>query len=210
MVSSNCYEATQILRIDASGRKLSSLSREIADNLINRLKKKHPQATVITRDLIDSQLPFVNREMINAFFTPAAERTEAQNQHLRISHTLIEELNSADIVVLAVPIYNFSVPAVLKAWIDLVCRAGVTFKFTENGSVGLIENCQAYTIVTSGGTEVGSNIDFMTDYLKYVLSFMGIEDLEIIKADGRKNNQLKLELALAQIDRLLKEKAIVR
>jgi FMN-dependent NADH-azoreductase len=207
MVNSNRHEVTRILRINASGRKLSSLSREIADNLINRLEKKHPQAKVITRDLIDSQLPFVDQEMINAFFTPAAERTEAQNQHLKISHTLIEELNLANIIVLAVPIYNFSIPAVLKAWIDLVCRAGVTFKFTENGAVGLIENCRAYAIVTSNGTEVGSNIDFMTGYLKHVLSFMGIEDLEIIKADGRKKNQVKLELALAQINRLLEEKA---
>ncbi|MEM8832091.1 MAG: NAD(P)H-dependent oxidoreductase [Cyanobacteria bacterium P01_G01_bin.19] len=208
MISSNRYEVTRILRIDASGRKLNSLSREIADDLINRLQKKHPQAKVITRDLISSELPFVDQEMIGAFFTPAAERTEAQNQHLKISHTLIEELNLANIIILAVPIYNFSIPAVLKAWIDLVCRSGVTFKFTENGAVGLIENCRVYTIVTSGGTEVGSNIDFMTGYLKHVLSFIGIEDLEIIRADGRKNNQVKLELALAQIDRLLDEKAI--
>ncbi|MEM7760703.1 MAG: NAD(P)H-dependent oxidoreductase [Cyanobacteria bacterium P01_A01_bin.40] len=208
MVSSNNHEVTRILRIDASGRKFSSLSREIADNLINRLEKKHSQAKVITRDLIDSQLPFVDQKMINAFFTPAVERTEAQNQHLEVSHTLIDELNSADIVVLAVPIYNFSVPAVLKAWIDLVCRAGVTFKFTENGAVGLIRNCRAYAIVTSGGTEIGSNIDFLTSYLKHVFNFIGIEDLEIIRADGRKNNQLKLELAMAQIDRLLEAKAL--
>ncbi len=208
MLSSNRHEVTRILRIDASGRKHSSLSREIADNLIHRWEKKHPQAKVITRDLIDSQLPFVDQEMINAFFTPATERTEAQNQHLQISHTLIEELNLANILVLAVPIYNFSIPAVLKAWIDLVCRSGVTFKFTENGAVGLIENCRAYVIVTSGGTEVGSNIDFTTGYLKHVLNFIGIEDLEIIRADGRKNNQIKLELALAQIDNLLEEKMI--
>ena len=208
MVSSNRHEVTQILRIDASGRKLGSLSREIADNLIVRLEKKHSPATVITRDLIDSQLPFVNGEIINAFFTPAAERTKAQKQRLEISHTLIEELNSANIVVLAVPIYNFSIPAVLKAWIDLVCRPGVTFKFTENGPVGLIENCQTYIIATSGGTEVGSNIDFMSEYLEYILSYMGIENSKIIRADGKTNNQAKLELALAQIDRLLGEKAI--
>jgi FMN-dependent NADH-azoreductase len=208
MVSSNRREVTQILRIDASGRKSDSLSREIASNFINRMRQRYPKAKVVNRDLISSHLPFVDQDIINAFFTPMTEHTEAQKQCLKVSHTLIDELNSADIIVLAVPIYNFSIPAVLKAWIDLVCRAGKTFKFTENGSIGLIENCQAYTIITSGGTEIGSNTDFMTSYIKHVLSFMGIEDLEIIKADGRKNNLVKLELALAQIDRLLEEKEI--
>ena len=96
---------------------------------------------------------------------------------------MIEELKSADTIVIGVPIYNFGIPARLKAWIDLVARAGVTFRYTEAGPQGLLENKRAIIATASGGVPVGSPADFATTYLKQVLAFIGITDVTIIAAD---------------------------
>ena len=170
-----------ILRIDASARTEGSVSRDLNDKIVARYKAAGP-VDVAHRDLTET-LPFLDAEWIGANFTAANERTEAQRQKLAISDTLIDEIKAADVLVIGLPIYNFGVPASLKAWIDLVARAGVTFQYSAEGPVGLLQGKRAIVSVASGGTEVGSDIDFATGYMRHVLKFIGITDVIFVNAD---------------------------
>jgi FMN-dependent NADH-azoreductase len=167
-----------LLRIDASARTEGSVSRKLADDVAARLAP----AQTITRDLGDG-LPLINGDWIAANFTPEDERTDAQRKTLALSDTLVNELKSADTLLISAPIYNFSVPSSLKAWIDLVARAGVTFRYTPDGPRGLLEGKRAILVVASGGTEVDSPIDYATPYLRHVLSFIGITDVQVVRSD---------------------------
>ncbi|WP_297732434.1 FMN-dependent NADH-azoreductase [uncultured Maricaulis sp.] len=172
-----------ILRIDASMRHEGSVTRQLADNLMDRLTSKNPDASITRRDLADNPPAFIDETWIGANFTAADARSDDQKAALARSDALIAELQAADTLVIATPVYNFGIPAALKAWIDMVARAKVTFKYTENGPVGLLEGKRAIILLASGGTGVGSAIDFASPYLKHVLGFIGITDVELIAAD---------------------------
>jgi len=167
-----------ILRIDASARRTGSVSRQLVDKII----AKFDNATVTTRDLA-SGLPLIDEAWVEANFTPAENRTEAQTEILALSDTLIAELEAADTLVIGLPIYNFGVPAALKAWVDQVARAGVTFQYSEYGPKGLLTGKRAIIAVASGGTEAGSDIDFATGYIRHVLGFVGITEVDFVAAD---------------------------
>ncbi|WP_339688978.1 NAD(P)H-dependent oxidoreductase [uncultured Parasphingorhabdus sp.] len=184
-----------ILRIDASARKAASSSRALTDALIERLAP----ANIVARDLAVA-LPFVTENWVAANFTDEAERSDAQKAELALSDTLVEELIAADILVIGTPIYNFGIPAALKAWIDMVARARMTFHYTANGPEGLLTGKKAYILVASGGTEIGSEIDFATGYLRHVLGFIGITDVTFIAADQQMvKGQAAVEAALQEI-----------
>ncbi|GGE51714.1 FMN-dependent NADH-azoreductase [Actibacterium pelagium] len=169
---------TTALHIDASARKADSVTRKYTQKVLDRL---NPQ-TVLTRDLAQT-LPFIDEEWVGANFTPVDERTDQQKAKLALSDELIAELKAADVVVIGLPLYNFSLPASLKAWIDLIARAGVTFQYTESGPKGLLEGKRAIVVAASGGVPVGSPVDFATGYIRHVLGFVGITEVEIIAAD---------------------------
>ena len=173
-----------ILRIDSSMRSNGSVSRELTDQLIQQLRAQYPEATVTTRDLAHSDLPFVNEAMIGGFYIPDSERTPEQHVALTPSDVLVDELLAADILVFGVPIYNFGVPAALKAWIDLIARYERTFRFGDNGPEGLVNAQKAYVIITSGSVASGSDIDFATNYMRQALNFIGIQGVEFIAADA--------------------------
>ncbi|MEM9477711.1 MAG: NAD(P)H-dependent oxidoreductase [Pseudomonadota bacterium] len=168
-----------LLRIDASARRSGSVSRQLTDDIVARFGAPN----VITRDLLDTPVPQIDEDWVNANFTPADARTSAQAETLAFSDTLVGELQAADTIVIGLPIYNFGVPAALKAWVDQVARAGMTFRYSETGPVGLLEGKRAIVIIASGGTEAGSEIDFATGYLRHVLSFIGIRDVDFVTAD---------------------------
>lgn len=170
---------SRILQVDSSGRLQGSVTRELTEKITSKLANSNSE--VVKRDLSNG-LPFVNEQWIGANFTDANQRTEEQIQALKISNQLIEELQSADFIVIGAPIYNFSIPAVLKAWIDMIARAKVTFEYTDKGPVGLLKNKQAYVAIASGGVPVGSAMDFSSSYLKHVLGFIGVTDVSIIDA----------------------------
>ena len=175
---------TNILHITASIRSdADSISRSLGNRLVETLAAQSG-ASVTTRDLAANDLPYVSAERFAANLTPAADRTPEQAALAEIADTLIAELQAADTIVIASPIYNFGVPASLKAWADLVARAGTTFKYTESGPVGLLTGKTAYIAIASGGTPVGSEIDFMSSWLKFFLGFLGITDVEVVAADG--------------------------
>ena len=178
----------KVLEIAASGRSEGSVSRRLSADLIAALEDRHGQIELTRRDL-GKGLPFVDEAWINANFTPAEERNAEQRAALAISDALVDELKAADVLVIGTPIYNFGVPATLKAWVDMVARARLTFRYTENGPKGLLEGKKAYVIVASGGVPVDSAVDFATPYLRHALSFIGITDVDVIAADRLNSRQ---------------------
>ena len=196
-------QAARVLEISASGRAADSVSRQLSRDLISALEDRYPDIDVVQRDLADG-VPFVDQVWIESNFTPAESRSAEQREALRFSDSLVNELQEADIVVFGVPVYNFSIPAALKAWIDMVARARVTFRYTENGPKGLLEGKKAYLVVATGGVGVGSPYDFATPYLRHLLSFIGITDVEIIAAE-KMNTQAEdsLDAARARIAELV-------
>lgn len=168
-----------LLAVQASARTEGSISRDLTAQIVSRLGADK----VVTRDLAAFPVPQIGSDWIGAAFTPPSDRSEAQSAALAVSDALVAELQAADTVVIGVPIYNFSVPAALKAWIDQVARVGVTFRYSPDGPVGLLEGKRAILAVASGGTAVGSEIDFATGYLRHVLGFIGITDVEVVHAD---------------------------
>ncbi|KMK68752.1 FMN-dependent NADH-azoreductase [Puniceibacterium sp. IMCC21224] len=169
---------THVLRIDSSVRNDDSVSRALTTRIIERLAPKK----ITTRDLANS-LPLIDATWIGANFTPADDRTDDQRETLALSDALIAEVKAADTLVIGLPIYNFGTPAGFKAWVDMIARAGVTFKYSEQGPVGLLEGKRAILAVASGGTEVGSAYDHATTYARQVLGFVGITDVTIVAAD---------------------------
>jgi len=168
-----------VLHIDASARTTGSTSRDLTSKIVARLNAD----TVIRRDLT-SPLPQLTEDWIGANFTPADDRDAVQRDLLALSDQLVDEAIAADTLVIGVPIYNFAVPASLKAWIDLMARVGRTFAYSETGPEGLLKGKRAIIAVASGGTQVGSDIDFATDYLRHMLGFFGITDVQFIAADA--------------------------
>ena len=171
-----------ILRLDASASINTSNSKKLGDELIDRLLALHPNAILRQRDL-NQEIGFIDENWVAANFTPVDQRNEAQHQRLAFSDKLIDEIKHADTIVLTTPMYNFGIPATLKAWIDLISRAGVTFRYTAEGPVGLIKGKHVDIVITTGGVPLQSPVDFVTDYLKQVFRFIGIEDINIISAD---------------------------
>jgi FMN-dependent NADH-azoreductase len=176
---------SNILYITASIRSnADSVSRGLGQRLVDGLAAKSG-ASVTLRDLAANDLPYVSAERFAANLTPAADRSPEQAELAAIADTLIAELQAADTIVIASPIYNFGPPAVLKAWADLVARVGTTFRYTATGPEGLLDGSKkAYLAIASGGTPVGSDADFMTPWLKHFLGFLGIKDVEMVYADG--------------------------
>jgi FMN-dependent NADH-azoreductase len=172
----------QILELSASGRSGGSVTRELSRDLIAALQDRHGAAEVTHRDL-SAGVPFVNEAWISANFTADEDRTEDHNDTLAYSNELVAELQTADTIVIGVPVYNFSIPATLKAWVDMIARARLTFRYTQDGPVGLLTGKKAYLVVATGGVPVGSAVDFATPYLRHALAFVGITDVEIIAAD---------------------------
>lgn len=173
--------ARKILHVDASARTQGSISRTLSQSVVEKLSGDATE--VIKRDIGLTPLPILTEDWVGANFTPDETRSPEQIETLRLSDELIAEVQAADTLVLGVPIYNFGVPATFKAWIDLIARARKTFKYTETGPVGLLEDKKAYVVIASGGTAANSEIDFATPYVRHVLGFLGIHDVTIVAAD---------------------------
>jgi FMN-dependent NADH-azoreductase len=191
----------RILRIDSSARYEGSVTRELTGRLVERLSALAPGAEIIERDL-GPGVPVVTEVSVGAYFTPPDQRDPAQHRALAPSDALVEELRSADVLVLGVPMYNFTVPAALKAYFDLVARVGLTFRYTEQGPVGLLSGKSAYVVVSTAGVEVGSTADYTTDYVRQFLGFLGITEVQVVAADLLLADAGRLDLARQRIDAL--------
>ena len=172
-----------VLNIQASARHDGSVTRQLSDKILTEIAADQ----TITRDLAKG-LPLLDAAWLAANFTLADDRTDVLRETLTLSDSLITEIKQADTIVIGSPVYNFSVPAVLKAWIDQIARVGVTFKYTPDGPVGLLSGKRAIIVIASGGTSVGSDIDYASGYLKHIMGFIGITDVTIIVADALGND----------------------
>jgi len=139
---------------------------------------------VVRRDLVQDPVPHLTAERFTAFGTPASQRTLEQQRLVAESDALIDELRRADVLVIGLPMYNFGVPSTLKAYFDHVARAGVTFRYTAEGPVGLLTGKQAYVFATRGGKHAGTATDLQTGFVRQFLGFIGIRDVEFIYAEG--------------------------
>jgi FMN-dependent NADH-azoreductase len=172
-----------LLKIRSSIYGPDGQSSKLADKFARAWLGNHPGGRVVTRDLTPESMPHLTAARFRAFAVPAAERTAEQRAAVEFSDALIDELKAADEIVIAVPMYNFSVPSTLRAWFDHIARAGVTFRFTEDGPVGLIDDRRTFVIITRGGSYEG-RADTQAPYLKQFLSFIGLTDIEWILAEG--------------------------
>jgi len=189
---------SNVLHLDSSMRTEGSITRQLSAEIVAKLGAD----SVTTRDLLSTPAKQIDETWIGANFTAVEERTEEQKQALEVSDALIKELQDNDVIVIGLPIYNFGVPAALKAWVDLICRAGVTFSYTENGPQGLLEGKRAIVAVASGGVPIDSPADFATPYIKFAMNFIGISDVTVIAAPGAGGDPESLAAAQAQIEQL--------
>ena len=171
-----------------SSRLAAEFARTMAESTGRELK---------VRDLAANPVPHLTAERITAFGTPASERTLDQQRHVAESDALVDELREADVLVLGLPMYNFGVPSTLKAYFDHVARAGVTFRYTAEGPLGLLTGKKAFVFATRGGRHAGTETDLQTAYVRLFLGFIGIRDVEFIYAEGLALGEQQRERALA-------------
>lgn len=194
-----------VLQIHSSLHSDQGESSRLSDLYVSRWLDTHRDGAVIRRDLAREPLPHLTAEVFAAWRTPAAERTLAQRLQTALSDTLIGELRKADTLVLAVPMYNFGIPSTLRAWFDHIARSGETFRYGANGPEGLLTGKRALVFTTRGGQYANSPGDTIVPYLKQILGFVGIREVEIVYAEGLGMGAVReasLAAAHAQIETL--------
>jgi FMN-dependent NADH-azoreductase len=177
----------QILHIISSPRIEVSASRKLGNAVIEKIQEKYPDSTVKERDLTKNLVPLLEEAHINTFFSPAESHSPEQQSINEYSENLISELQEADIIVIDSPMYNFSVPATLRAYFDFTSRAGYTFKYDENGPKGLLNNKKLYIAFTSGNIYSKGPYqvyDSNVPYVKNVFGFYGVTDVSVFRAEG--------------------------
>lgn len=173
-----------VLVIESSARQQGSVSRQLTEQFIANWQAAHPADQIKVRDLAVDQVPHLDANLLGGWMTPAAQQSEAEQAALARSNLLTDELLNADVLVLAAPMYNFAIPSTLKAWLDHVLRAGVTFKYTETGPQGLLSGKRAFVLTARGGVYAGGPADHQEPYLRQVMGFIGINDVTFIHAEG--------------------------
>ena len=191
-----------ILLIKSSLNGEQSHSNTLSQSLVKQLNAKG-NVTIVRRDLAKDNLPHLTQAEMGAWMTDIAQRSQEQTDLATISDDLIEELKNSDTIVVAMPMYNYGVPSTFKAWVDRVARAGITFQYTENGPAGLIKDKTVIVVASRGGIYAGTQKDSQTQYLKDVFSFMGMEDITFIYAEGL--NMLGSDERLAQAQQTINE-----
>jgi FMN-dependent NADH-azoreductase len=198
---------TTLLQINASINKGQGQSSLLADQFVAAFRQRFPEAKIVLRDVAAAEpVPHLNAERFGAFITKSEERSDEQHAVVAYSDALIEELKQADVIVLGLPMYNFGVPSQLKAYFDHIARAGVTFKYTEQGPVGQLTGKKVYVFAARGGLYAGTPLDTQTNYVRDFLRFLGMTDVEFVYAEGlaisKESREAGLAQAVAEIARL--------
>jgi len=196
-----------LLQINASIFSNHGQSTRLADEFVAAWRASNPGAKVIVRNLAEETVPHLDAERFGAFLAKPGERSVDQQAVVEYSDALIDELKRADVLVLGLPMYNFGVPSTLKAYIDHIARAGATFKYTEKGPVGLLTGKKAYVFATRGGLYAGTPLDTQTAYVRDMLRFLGIDDVEFVYAEGLAIGAERKAVALSQAQRAIERLA---
>lgn len=193
----------QILQIISSAQGANSYSTRLSQGIIDKLLAAHPGSEVVVRNLATNPLPYMEEAHLQAFFTPAESRSAEQQAAVRHSDEAIAEVQAADVLVIGVPFYNFTVPASLKSWLDHLTRAGITFRYTPSGPEGLIKGKKVYVALASGGIYSegpGKANDFAAPYLRMMLGFLGMTDMTLARAEGVKLPEFQAQAVQKGID----------
>jgi FMN-dependent NADH-azoreductase len=198
---------TTLLQINASINNDNSQSSQLANQFVSAFRERRPDARVVVRDVAAADpVPHLDAQRFGAFLTRSEERTAVQHAVVAYSDALIGEVREADVIVLGLPMYNFGVPSQLKAYFDHIARAGVTFKYTEKGPVGLLTGKKVYVFAARGGLYAGTPLDTQTGYVRDFLRFLGMSDVEFVYAEGLaispQSKEVNLAKAVAEIGRL--------
>jgi FMN-dependent NADH-azoreductase len=198
-----------LLQLNTSIFSDAGQSTRLADAFVAARKVIEPGLQVVVRDFAKDPVPHLTADGFQGFLAKPEARTSAQAQVVAYSDALIDELKRADTIVLGLPMYNFAVPSTLKAYFDHIARAGVTFKYTDKGPVGLLTGKKAYVFAARGGVYLGTTADTQTAYVRDFLAFLGITDVEFVYAEGlamgeapRKAALEKAEAAIAGLNEL--------
>ena len=175
---------SRVLIIESSARQQDSVSRQLTQQFVGHWQAAHPADQITVRDLGKDPVPHLDSTLLGGWMKPDAQRSATEQAALDRSNLLTEELVAADVLVLAAPMYNFAIPSTLKAWLDHVLRAGVTFKYGETGPQGLLVGKRSFVLTARGGIYAGSALDHQEPYLRQVLGFVGIHDVTFIHAEG--------------------------
>jgi FMN-dependent NADH-azoreductase len=188
---------TTLLQLQSSLFGADGASSRLADQFVEQWRAGNPDGQVIVRDLARQPVPHLTAERFGAFLAKPGDRDVAQQAVVAFSDTLIDELRSADVVVLALPMYNFGIPSTLKAYFDHIARAGVTFRYTDTGPVGLLTGKQIYVFAARGGVYAGTPADTQTGYVRHFLGFLGMTDIDFVYAEGLAMGEAPRNAALA-------------
>lgn len=194
-----------ILHIITSPHAGESVSLKLGNAIVDRLKAANPQAAVTVNNIAENPFPHLDTPTVKAIRTPKDQLTEEQKALLQRSDAAVEELFAADAIVISMPFFNFGIPSVLKTWLDNIIRAGITFSYTPDGPLGLLTGKKVYIALASGGVYSQGPMqqyDHAVPYLRNVLGFIGLTDVEVVRAEGIGIPALKetaLEKAMAGI-----------
>ena len=198
---------TTLLQINTSLNAHQGNSSQLADRFVSAWKASHTDGNVVVRDVGAEPIPHLDADRFGAFLAKPEDRTPAQQAVAAFSDALIEELKAADVIVLGLPLYNFGIPSTLKSWIDHIARAGVTFRYTETGPVGLLTGKKVYIFAARGGKYAGTPLDTQTNYIRDFFAFLGMSDIEFVYAEGLAMGEEPKQAALTQAHRELERLA---
>ncbi|MBH8559398.1 FMN-dependent NADH-azoreductase [Hymenobacter negativus] len=193
----------QILQIISSAQGAQSFSTRLSQGIIDKLLAAHPGSTVVVRNVATHPFPHLEEAHLQAYFTPAEGRSAEQQEAVRHSDEAIAQVMAADVLVIGVPFYNFTIPSSLKSWIDHLTRAGITFRYTATGPEGLVKGKKVYLAVASGGVYSEGPMqtaDFATPYLRWTLGALGMSDVTVARAEGIKIPDLQATALQRGID----------
>ncbi|MCH8497971.1 MAG: NAD(P)H-dependent oxidoreductase [Marinobacter sp.] len=197
-----------ILVITASAFGQDGQSTRLVNQMVRKLQERAPDAQVVRRDLAAEPVPHLDGERVGAFFSDPSARNQQQQAILSYSDQLIAEVREADAIILGVPMYNFGVPSVLKAYFDHIARAGVTFRYTENGPQGLLADKPVYVMAARGGIYKGTEADTQTPYIRTFLGFLGLTSVEFVYAEGLNLGEEHKSSALAAAEQTIEQVAV--
>lgn len=196
-----------LLQLNASIFSAGGHSSRLATDFVSSWQANYPDTQITFRDLADKPLPHLDAQRVLAFSTAAELRTPEQQAFVDVSDKLITEIQQADMIVMGLPMYNFGIPSTLKAYFDHIARAGVTFRYTENGVVGLLTGKKVIVFATRGGVYAGTPLDTETGYVRDFLNFLGISNIEFVYAEGLNKGADSKDAALAKANLRLVELA---
>jgi FMN-dependent NADH-azoreductase len=198
---------TTLLQLNSSIFLSGGQSSQLANEFVASWRANNPAAQIKVRDLANDPLPHLDAQRVSAFFTLPDARTPAQQAYVDESDILINEIKQSVVIVIGLPMYNFGIPSTLKAYFDQIARAGVTFRYTENGPEGLLSGKKVYIFATRGGMYAGTALDSQTNYVRDFLNFLGITDVEFVYAEGLNMGEDTKDKALTGAKKRLAELA---